>query len=795
MITAVEREVVATAQRFKSLAETSVNPEDAVDQVRERMHTSAEETIRRAAGLDVIRVVASVRVAMAMDSAVHGVEPSAACLEVLALIMAYRDAGQVPNLDVVAKRSYLPTNVQAAAQDVLDNGMLLTIFATPPTDADAQVVMRSVQREISLRNPVYPHMLLDTLRLLFDDPSVEEDCQAVLGFSGVQAVEVMESVRTLSMTALGERFDAMVQARDASLPHLQAWQQRRSSPAGDDGVPAARERAAAEAVIGAIHDLTTNVDQAVLIDPDEAAKATGYERSVVDAVLNAFTFTVGDRGLDGALERFFRGDNPLRTAPIVTDGQERRFLVHDALALPSVREVIETKLKAAGKVERYQGHRGKVVESLALDLLATALPGATVYRAFKYFVPDPDAAVPQTAPETFTKRTESDGLILIDDIAIIVEVKAVALTAEARGGVARRLRGKLRDIVTNAAKQADRLRERIVTDGRIRIADDDWIDARGVREIHTIAVGLEDLSGVTTATAQLVAAGILEADHIPWTVSIHDLRIICELIDRPTDLLLYLRRRTHRDATRKFLAVDELDLYLLYLTRGLYVVPDPDAPTSTSRIATIPSVADRRRYRDQHAEIVESRTEQLDDWYESQRDADAPRATKPTVTTHKQLLPLVDALIAAAAPGWLSTATAMLEGSARAQAEFGRHAQVLAAHVADDRKQHSLTTIVPDTMGNQSLLVFACCGRDETPDQAVEYLAAYLAAKKYQTGFSRAALLLFDANGRALQRLIFNNTKHVYDAALEADAARLIPLDQMAARSTKAHKPKNFKRR
>ncbi len=38
--------------------------------------------------------------------------------------------------------------------------------------------------------------------------------------------------------------------------------------------------------------------------------------------------------IDELLDRFFRGDNPLRTAPIVADGQGRRMLVHDALALP-----------------------------------------------------------------------------------------------------------------------------------------------------------------------------------------------------------------------------------------------------------------------------------------------------------------------------------------------------------------------------------------------------------------------------------------------------------------------------
>src|SRR5262245_47455496 len=102
---------------------------------------------------------------------------------------------------------------------------------------------------------------------------------------------------------------------------------------------------------------------------------------------------------------------------------------------------------------QYNHHRGAWVENAAIDLLAGVLPCATVFRAFNYFVPDPKAATPQTDPANFTKRVEGDGLFLIDDIALIIEVKSVALTAEARGGVARRLRGKLRDIVTNAAGQ------------------------------------------------------------------------------------------------------------------------------------------------------------------------------------------------------------------------------------------------------------------------------------------------------------------------------------------------------
>src|SRR5206468_2531708 len=114
----------------------------------------------------------------------------------------------------------------------------------------------------------------------------------------------------------------------------------------------------------------------------------------------------------------------------------------------AVREVIETRLKAANRWNAYKRHRGDWVENTAIDLLAGALPGTKVLRGFNYFVPDPNAATPQTEPDKFTKRVEGDGLIIVDDVALIIEVKSVALTAEARGGVARRLRGKLRDIVT-----------------------------------------------------------------------------------------------------------------------------------------------------------------------------------------------------------------------------------------------------------------------------------------------------------------------------------------------------------
>lgn len=634
------QEVTDSFERFARYVRSADSPDAAA--VRADLRELADDIIRLACGLDLIKVVSSVRVGMIMSHSTTGVEPSAAALELIALALTCRDSA--PSEDRVEPREsrFMPPHLDAVAREVLSVGSLIALFETPASDPEHTVLFHSVQREINLRNPVYPEMLLETLLGLFSDPAVNDDCRAVLGFSGLEAVNVMEAVRSLTVSGLEQRFSHMDAARDASLPHLESLHRAGRDPTED---PDPVLISAVQEVVNAVHELTANISQATVIDPGAVAARTGYEPSVVEAVLDVFTFTESLE-MGEMFQRFFRGDNPLRTAPIVSDPQGRRMVVHDGLALPAVREVIETRLKAANRNAAYEKYRGDWVEKAAIDLLEKALLGGRVFRAFNYFVPDPRAAVPQVEPREFTKRVEGDGLIVIDDIALIVEVKSVALTAEARGGVVRRLRGKLRDIVTNAANQAARLRERIITDKRIRLDDDQWIDVSGVREIHTVAVGLEDLSGVTTATPALIAAGVLKQENIPWTVSLHDLRIVCEILDRPSELVLYLRRRTQPETTWKYRAVDELDLFLLFLKGAFYFEPDPRQLAEALPWSALPSTGDMRRYTNQHPQLVSSQTRPLDDWYEAKRGPDARTADKPRFVGDQRLLRLVDMIAA-----------------------------------------------------------------------------------------------------------------------------------------------------
>lgn len=301
--------------RFARYVQSASTPLEAARAARADMRAAVEELVRLARGLDVIRVVSSVRVSMVMDRALTGSDTSTAILELIALALVFRDSSSTSEVVAATPESdFLPPNVEAAAQEALGAGSMIALFDSQ-SGPESEIVFRSIQREIILRNPVYPHMLLDTLRGLFGDPTVNDDCRATLGFTGLEAVNVMEAVRSLSIEELGRRFGRMDAARDASLPYLRSWQERDT-----DELELAPEeyRAAAQEVLDAVVDLTTNIDQATVIDPDAIAGHTGYEHSTVEAVLDAFTLT-GLTDLDEALDRFFRGDNPLRPAPIVTD--------------------------------------------------------------------------------------------------------------------------------------------------------------------------------------------------------------------------------------------------------------------------------------------------------------------------------------------------------------------------------------------------------------------------------------------------------------------------------------------
>ena len=703
-------------------------------------------------------------------------EGSVAVIELTALVLSTRGhrVGALPDSDGHRAR------VDAVVQDVLESaresieaGMLATDLAALAEGGSATSIQHgALVRELNLRNVSYTHMLEDTLTALFDEPLMAAHCQAAMGVTVQEIRSVFAAIQGLTEEGWGQRFELIrdfVEFKRAETTKL------RESDGAYEPTPETVEvgRALWDAVWTDPADVST-------FTANQLATSISVEIGHVEQILTLFSIEMSERDPAIATEEFFDGQAPFRTLPIISDPSGASVAVHAGLLLPAIRERVEQELIKSAHWEPYQQHRGVYLEQESLALLTAHFPTATIHRSIKYFVPNPNAATPESTPDRYTKLVEGDGLLVVDDVAIIVEAKAGALSPASRTGNAARLGADLRKIVTDADGQARRMRDRIREDHGLRLQGNSWLDLQGVREIHAIAVSLEDLSGIATVTSKLVEAGFLAHAEHPWTVSLHDLRIISELVERPAELLLYLRRRTEPEVTRRFHAVDELDFFLEFYATGLYVEPDPAQKAAELPQFGEPAVANKRRFRRQPLKMITSRTDVLDAWYFYELGTRTTPAMKPSFNANAELLPLVDHVTETAQPGWLRTGTTLLEGSSAVQRSAARYSSKLAKATLADRRSHSFTAAGGTRADTSFVIVWMTIGLDETRVMAENRLRTYISAKNHQLQVAIGAGLLFDPK-RPESPCFTTYDNRVSGADAELDAAvvsmRLRPIE------------------
>ncbi|WP_153032143.1 hypothetical protein [Amycolatopsis sp. YIM 10] len=231
------------------------------------------KVVEAACGLDVITAVSSVQTVMAMERSATGEDVPAAILELIALLLTCRDAAGPAE---PCRDQYGPDNLYAATRELLSVGSMIPIVEKPDGSPESTIVFASIQREVLLRNPVYPHMLLESLHGLFGDEAVDADCREVLGFGGHEAVEVMNAASVLLRRGHEGLFERMFAARDALLPYL-----RRYAPGSGEELPEEGRRALQENV-DAMTSMTTNIADTTTLDPDAIARETGLSRATVE---------------------------------------------------------------------------------------------------------------------------------------------------------------------------------------------------------------------------------------------------------------------------------------------------------------------------------------------------------------------------------------------------------------------------------------------------------------------------------------------------------------------------------
>ena len=677
-------------------------------------------------------------------------------VELVALVVMSRDhahAGPHPPYDTSSPPRM--DEIQSLAQELLELGRFRQVMRDPGdgigmSDLKATLALR----EATIRNAAYPHMLEDFLTELFGMLDADSLVTSTLGYQPTKALTTVTELSRIRTTRWDERQNALRHMHDLAIEQYQ----------GEPSDSMVREmRSLWDAAWGDPHKLG-------LIDIAEIAAATGVPADGIELVVNALSVDLSERSAADLVRGFLDGQNPFRGTPIISDpATGRRMIVHEVDALAALRVNIERSLNGTSAEARYQQSRADLLEVKALQYLATAFGATTqVFSSFEHFMP----AAGEDVPSEYTRLVECDGLLIVDDVAIVVEAKAGALSDRARSGNGARIKSDLERLITKAAEQAGRLRELILKDRLVVRRDRSTMDLSGVKEVYTVTVTLEDLNHVTTVTDNLVRNGLLKDTFVPWIVNLFDLRIVSEIVARPAEMLLYLRRRTLPELTRTVVAPDELDYFMYFLSSGLYVESDPDVEQLEWRHART-TTAKRRRFRNQSTVVLGSHTVALDDWYFFQQGDRSTPAPKPHINVREDLLELVDLVGRDHPRGWLAAGAALMSGDAATRREFASMPRVLSEMSAADGLQHTATFVLGDRRQNRILLVWLVVPQGQSKALTESIIASnsdYLSAKKHQMEVERASMLVFSSEGTFLS-LVSDLRDHGPDEELDAMVA------------------------
>jgi hypothetical protein len=576
----------------------------------------------------------------------------------------------------------------------------------------------------------------------------------------------------------------------------------------------AERREPTEEEIGAFREAMS----AFMILPGERASFTvsdivgesSLEPDRVEAVLDAFSIEFdGTRDAAAAVGSFLRGVNPLARTCLIRDLAGNYLMAGNQIGTDSFRVIAETALKTDGEAwHHYDRTRADVSEAAALTAVSRAVGTPTTYPNLTYYAPRQgqgvtalDAACP--SPQAVGDQTECDGLFVIGDVAICVEVKGRTIAGPARRGDRARLATEIKKIFSEGARQAQRLEQLISHDHGICLADSSWLDLAAIREVRAIVVGLDDFGPLAVALGDLERAGMLGEGNLPWIASLHDLEVISKVIDRPAEFLLWLRRRADSGVATYYRGADELDLFMLFLDGGLYVEPDPEEVRRRH-----PAAGPTRRHvqkkhqRDARPTLVGTHTDPLDAWMYWTESTSPYEASKPALNTHPAAQKIVDFLADGRKPGWLRFGADLLGLAGTAQKKLGGSLREMVGKTRTDGRWHSIVYGYAGLWGHPTLFA-GTEPRNQTRGEAIERLQTYMVAKKHQLRSDRSLGLLLDRRKEIVGTIYMNDAPgDDPDLDMMGKAIGLMPIEEShrrvspsARRATNRHRGQRKKKR
>jgi hypothetical protein len=399
--------------------------------------------------------------------------------------------------------------------------LIASVLISGPGDEDHAttdtVYHRFFSQTRTIRNERFDHQEDELLMGLFGLPWISARCRAALGFDAQEAFVIWD--------AIAARFETFY----------------KSAFTGDE-------------------DPTPGIGGALAMRAEHLVEDAGLPESVVAGFIDTFSVSLGEvpvpqRTDDGML---------IRCRPLVRDG-DRFICTVPSNLLRAIRPALEAALKPTSGWEAYQRHRGGYCESRVVGILSDFLR--------------PDVSLSKLSFEVPSAVGECDAVLLIDDTAVIVEVKSGALRVAGDPSRPERLGWTVRDMIQRPAGQLDGARAALLAGAQMRDPSGPIVVPSGhIRRVFGVIVTLEPLAFAAPMLWQLQDESLLSAGPtLPWVIGLHELESICMMLEFPCQLLHFLDAHQRMDQLRCVVATDEIDVFMAYLDMGLRFGWLPDA--------------------------------------------------------------------------------------------------------------------------------------------------------------------------------------------------------------------------
>ena len=258
-------------------------------------------------------------------------------------------------------------------------------------------------------------------------------------------------------------------------------------------------------------------------------------------------------------------DTIIKEKPIIKH-QEKYYCFFYPILGRNIRHILEKMIKE--KDENYYSEyylkrgRDEYLENKSTKYFQDIIPQANIYQNLKYRIDN--------------EEFETDIIVEFDRNLLIIEAKANALKLSSRRGSLVALKTDTKKTMKKAYEQALRTRKYIKGNVPAKFKEKNGNEIIFRRDdfdnIYLINVTLDNLNFLSTELADMKIFGLNKSENWFWSVYLNDLKVISELIEFPSEFLLYLQRRLDV-IEQQFYSQDELDYFMFFLDQGLYFVP------------------------------------------------------------------------------------------------------------------------------------------------------------------------------------------------------------------------------